>query len=733
VTACPSRDDLERFAAGEDTDLSTHVTACPECRQLVERIQADNALLGELVQANADRLDGGPTLPQIEGYEVRREIHRGAQGVVYEAVQIATHRRVAVKTLMQGAFASERQRQRFEREVELVAALRHPNIVTLYDSGRTDDGGFYLAMELVEGVLLDEHLSGTSVAVRDRLRLFAELAGAVQAAHQRGIIHRDLKPANILVDGDGRPHVLDFGLARRERDDTSSTVAGEFLGTLAYAAPEQVSGDPADVDVRCDVYALGVILYDMLTDRHPLPLEGSMADVVETILHTLPAPMDRSIDSDLVVITRRALDKDPDRRYQSAGALRDDVELFLDGAPINARRDSQWYMLRKTAARHRVPLAIAAAFLALLIGYAITMGVSYRQSRRAAETLTSFLQLLTADPLQRRTTENTLPVLFEEADRIVDEHLADHPAVAAEVRRELGLAQLERGDFEYALDQFDQVLTLVRELRSPPHAEIAAALHNCGRASWFIGRFEEALTHYQAALTMRIGLYGREHADVARTLQHLAATERQLGRYGDAERHNREVLSIRRGLYGEEHVDVAAALNSIGVVLRDMARFDAALDRFREAYDMVSRVRGEESAGVAQALHNVVSCLVLLDRLDEAATEGTRVLAMKERLYDDTHTSLALTRALLARIALEEDRLDEADELCLQALTVQESALEPDHPALADTLLVMARIFRRRDRPEEARELASRVLEIRQERLPASHWKVTEAERFLSE
>jgi hypothetical protein len=306
----------------------------------------------------------GPRLV-VAGYEVQGELGRGGMGVVYRAVQKATKRTVALKVMLSGPFATPRQQRRFEREIDLAASLRHPGIVTIYDSGVTPDGLHYFAMEFIEGVSLEDHLRRVQADVRERLQLFRKVGAAVAYAHQRGVIHRDLKPGNIRVDGDHEPHVLDFGLAKAagvaDVDDQGRpiTASGEFIGTLAYASPEQAAGDLAQVDVRSDVYALGVILYKMLTGAFPYPVTGRIPEVLKNIAECEPrSPSSQSpeggerIDEPLAAIVLKSLAKNPARRYQSVSAFVEDVERYLAGEAPEARPASMSFLLRSWVRRN---------------------------------------------------------------------------------------------------------------------------------------------------------------------------------------------------------------------------------------------------------------------------------------------------------------------------------------------------------------------------------------------
>ncbi|MCA9300885.1 MAG: serine/threonine protein kinase, partial [Phycisphaerales bacterium] len=326
-----------------------------------------------------DRAQVDPALPDrhlFPGYEILCEIHRGGQGVVYQALQIATKRRVAVKVLHEGPFAGSTGRARFDREIQILGQLHHPSIVQIHDSGVTESGHCYYVMDYISGRTLDAHIQQYAPALNDRLRLFHRVCDAVNAAHLRGVIHRDLKPSNIRVTAGGDPVLVDFGLARIAIPDFTDdetpqpmTITGQFVGSLPWASPEQAEGSGTGIDLRTDVYSLGVILYRLLTGRFPYKVIGSMREVMDNIVRAepeRPSTVSRDIDDEVETIVLKALCKDPDRRYQSAGELARDLDRYFKGEPISAKSDSGWYVMRKTLRRYRVQAAVAFAFVALL-------------------------------------------------------------------------------------------------------------------------------------------------------------------------------------------------------------------------------------------------------------------------------------------------------------------------------------------------------------------------------
>ncbi|TWT43982.1 Serine/threonine-protein kinase PknB [Phycisphaerae bacterium RAS1] len=405
----------------------------------------------------------------IEGYELQEEIHRGGQGVVYRAVQLGTKRQVALKVLLEGPFASETARRRFEREVELAASLRHANIVTILDSG-ISHGRYFFAMEYVDGVRMDRHLAQTRPDLRQTLTLLATVCEAVNFAHQRGVIHRDLKPSNILVDADGQPRVLDFGLAKPVHETSSNdetiqllSITGQILGTVAYMSPEQAGGT-TDVDVRSDVYALGVVFYESLLGQPPYAVSGPLAEVLSRIAHDDPtpprslrgrAPLAALVGDELETILLRALEKTPPRRYQTAGDLARDLRHLLAGEPIEAKRASGLYMLRKTLKRYKIQAFFAGTILVMLIVFLVVFAVQYNKAsfeKKQAEKARNEAREQAVQAAAAAESERA-------ARREADQSAGRAQAATEELRRAVVRQKIQRGDLARARGD----LTLARD------------------------------------------------------------------------------------------------------------------------------------------------------------------------------------------------------------------------------------------------------------------------------
>ncbi len=355
---------------------------CKKCGQTFAADEASSAAAG--MEARGGSHASTPGLPlSIPGYEIQRELGRGGMGVVYRARELATKRTVALKLMLEGRHADPRQRRRFEREVEIAAALQHPHIARVYASG-LHEGRHWFAMEYVEGAPLGKYAAKEELDVDGLLPLFASICHAVNHAHQRGIMHRDLKPGNILVDEHAQPRVLDFGLAkltdRLGESEASISMSGEVAGTPAYMSPEQTKGDPSRIDVRSDVYSLGVILYRLLTGQSPYGEQKGLSDLLRAINDVEPPSprrIKKEIPDEVEAIVLKALRKDPGERYQTAGELARDVEAYLAGDVVTAKRGSGWYTLRKTAVRYKGPAAVVTTVIVLSLGLGLTMSALF--------------------------------------------------------------------------------------------------------------------------------------------------------------------------------------------------------------------------------------------------------------------------------------------------------------------------------------------------------------------
>lgn len=431
---CLSHEEIDAIVRGVGVpppEIAAHLARCEPCSAAIA-LAGFTDRFSRVMSAHppvGGRDAPTSTMPLVFGYRCLGEVARGGQGVVYRAVQETTGREVAIKVLHPDVSGrSRRARERMAREIEIASLLDHPGIVRIFDSVKLTDGRDALVMELIEGEPLNEWAATRpSMTERERLALLAGIADAAHHAHQLGVIHRDLKPSNILIDQTGRPRLLDFGIARREGacvTDRCLTATGEFAGTMAYAAPEQVLSDAGPADIRTDIYALGVIGYELLTGHLPYPVDGAIRSVIDRVLtNEIPSASRSGLTIDAWTVLAKAMSKDKRRRYQSAADLADDLRSAACGEAVTARADSRWYVMRKTARRHRVPLGLAAL---VLLGTSATLVALAFGNARLSEALEESRLLQIRAHLAAGSRAQAERVLWHEIAR--DLHPARDPA-----------------------------------------------------------------------------------------------------------------------------------------------------------------------------------------------------------------------------------------------------------------------------------------------------------------
>lgn len=762
MNACPNLEGLEALAAEPD-DASpgwAHVRTCPACRDAVARIRRNNADLAELaalLTPTSGVVRAAPSpLPTIEGYKLLAELRAGGQGVVYKALQERTNRVVALKVLHGGAFASPQHRARFEREIDLVAHLRHPNIVTLFDSGSTPEGRLYYAMEYLHGAPLDAWTPLVSGAARPdarevlrrKLDLFCKVCAAVNYAHQRGVIHRDLKPGNILVDGAGEPHVLDFGLAKapaaRPGGEGPLTETGGFLGTLHYAAPEQFRGDPDLIDIRADVYSLGVILYEMLTGRRPFSERGSVKDVIDAITGgdpdppSLPAAPDGgpapNLDEDLDTIVMTALARDRERRYHSAEALRLDVARYLAGEPIEARRASAWYVLRKTARRYRAALIASGVGMLALTGFSAVAWMLYAraddQRRRAdrnadrSQRVVAFLDDLfrSADAFRGEGDPLGAEVSLREALSLgaaqLREELGDDPLIRARLLETLGTTLLHLDELDQADLLLRQALALAERSGEATAADRARLLSLQGRLAYERADYAAAERHQREAFALLDRDPSSDPGERASVRFHLAVALEGLGRMSEAEALHRDVLASRESLFGHSHRDVAESLNALGLIAYTSGRLDEALTFVQEAYDIRRRTLNSVHPDLQESLNNLAVLLELSGRTADARRMYETALDHARRTLGARHQYVATILINLADLLDGAGETARAEESYLEAIRIWRDTRGADNPLF---LFNYAEFLRQHSRFDEARRRHADCLALRERALPPDH------------
>ncbi len=637
---------------------------------------------------SGDLQSDGPPPDSFTGYQLIREIHRGGQGVVYQAIQKSTKRKVAIKVMKEGPFASTADRGRFEREVQVLAQLQHPNIVAIHDTG-VAAGHQYFVMDYISGQPLDVHMAGGQRGVEETLRLFAAICDAVNAAHVRGVIHRDLKPGNIRIDGNSEPHILDFGLAKLpagSADASMMTMTGAFVGSPPWASPEQAEGILSNIDTRTDVYSLGVILFQMLTGKLPYDVTGSMREVLARIQiaePNRPSAIRRGLNDEVDTIILKCLAKERERRYQMAGELARDVRHYLAGDPIEAKRDSIRYVLFKQLRRFRLAATIAAGFvLVVTVGF-ITSLTLWRQAeyaqlnegrqRKVAEAVNTFLQemLSSANPDKLLGPDVTVRTALDAAANRVDQgSLRNEPETEAAVRSTIGSTYCALGLYEPAEAQLRNALEIRERLFGKEEVEVARALEDL---AWLMVQkrdFATAESLLRRALLIRERMLGEDHPDVAATLASVAWTLQWQGDFRTAESLLRQALTSLRRHLGNDHVNVARSLNYLGTVLLNRDEYDEAERLFREALAIRRRLLGDEHPDVNISRSNLAMVLQKKGSYDEAESGLREALSQNVTILPREHRNIATSHNRLAMSLQEKGNDDEAERLYLEALAI---------------------------------------------------------------
>jgi len=740
-------------ACGQDARLRA------EIENLLQADSDAGPFLDAPVDLSAVALEAGeeddsawhPTAPggtSIGPYRVLREIGRGGMGVVYEAQQERPKRSVALKVILGGRHVDATTVRMFQREAESLARLKHPGIAAIYESGSTDEGQHYFAMELVQGRPLSEYLQEKGAAtsraqVRDRLALFRKICSAVAYAHQRGVIHRDLKPSNILVmeraertgssaaEGtDPAPDikVLDFGLARIADPDaeaaTALTAIGHIQGTLPYMSPEQVRGRRDEIEVRTDVYSLGVILYRMLTGQPPYVVEGKeFVEAARIVCEQAPRPLGAAagkpakFDPDLSIIVLKALEKEPARRYATVAALDEDLARYLGGQPILARPPSALYQIRKLMGRHKVPFAAAGVLLVAIVGSAIVAIVQAERiaaerdranretktARRVSEFLTGLFKV--SDPDEARGNAITAREILDKGTETIGKDLAGEPEVLARLMLTIGTVYANLGLYRTALPIVEQSVETERRILGEENLETLAAMHALATLYTNLARYPEAEKLYAQVIEDRRRLLGEEHPDTLSSMAALAFVDLILGRYAEAEKVYGHVLEVRRRTLGTDHPDTLTTMAGLANVYQAERRYPEAVALFLPAIQGLRRVLGEDNSITLATTGSLANVYVRQERFAEAEKLHRETLDSLRRILGDDHPRTLEAMNELAYLFDDQGRNAEAEALYSDTLARRRRVLGEDHPSTLTSMNNLANIYAVEGRHAEAEAL----------------------------
>jgi serine/threonine protein kinase/tetratricopeptide (TPR) repeat protein len=778
---------LERVTAAERRAFLDEACAGDAAlRQRVDRLLAAY----EKTHGIVDQLARRPTSPEItaglppialltgerEGalvagrYRLLEAVGEGGMGTVWKAEQTQPVRRTVAVKLIRAGMDSRAVLARFEAERQALALMDHPNIAKVHDGGTTESGRPFFVMEYVDGLPITQHCDNVRLTIAERLALFVPVCQAVQHAHAKGIIHRDLKPGNILVgiyDGQPVPKVIDFGLAKALHgpltERTVHTTHGSMLGSPLYMSPEQAEFNNPDVDTRADVYALGVVLYELLTGTTPLERQrfrdAAWDEVIRLIkaedpprpsarlsgsdsLPSLaaqrrlePARLTRLIRGELDWIIMKCLEKDRDRRYATANDLARDIERYLRDEPVEASPPGAGYRLRKFARRHRTALATVASFILLVLLGGVTSARLWRRAevekQRAneeasiARAVEDFLQkdlLGQADLANQagdtpRDKDITVRQALDRAAKRIDHKFRGQELTEAAVRFTMGNAYHGLGEYPQAQRHLERSVDLRRQKWGAEHPDTLQSLHALAMVLRDRGRYREALPLLEKVVEGRRARLGADEPHTLEAMHHLGIVYRDLARYDEAESLYNRVLAAQRTRLGARHPDTLLTLNDVALMHLSRGRFKEAEPLLKEVVQGLRAENGPDHPFTLSSTHNLACCYMELDRY--AAAEPLFRQVLKERLakLGPRHHDTVFSMSMVALVLGARNRREEAEPVLRQVLEARRESLGPEHPDTLTSLGNLGELLRGLHKYGEAEDLLKQAVSGRRAKL----------------
>jgi serine/threonine protein kinase len=624
---------------------------------------AFDAVRDVLVESLATEEPAEPGLPErIGAYRVVERLGEGGAGIVYRAVQEHPQREVAIKVLR--SLAGETELRRFEYEAEILARLDHPFVAKVIEAGVEPalNGLPYIVMELVDGQDLLTYCEARAAPRAELLALFADVCDGVQHAHQHGVVHRDLKPSNILVSADGRPRILDFGIARptevgdADASTPGRTMTGSVVGTLAWMSPEQARGDRA-LDVRSDVYSLGAILHRLLTGEMPYDVSAvSPWEAARTICEDEPRRLgriDASLRGDLEAIAAMALEKDPARRYAGAGALGRDVRRFLELQPVEARPWSTTYQLAKFARRNRGIVVAAALGLLALVAGAVLATAGFLQARaelarsnEIGRVLSDTFSSIRPEVALTRDTE-LLRELLDSMARRLDAGEVRDPRTEGELRATIGETYMALLENESALPHLTRAVELLGGELGRTHSATVDAEGALARIHLHLGLIPEAVEILDGMLA-RGGLEPLASCYVTRTRSNCLAVEE---RWQEALDTLLPALEEMRRLLPADDYEVSTTLREVGWYYEELGRLDEAESILVEVMEIARST--DDASRIALSGHRLAKIYERKARWDEALKLAQEAYPIQRDVFGAQNDFLERTRSLIVRLLLK--------------------------------------------------------------------------------
>ena len=747
----------------------------------------DNDLTGTLSDGSAE---AAPTIEspaeptpsqtrQIGPYRLLEKIGEGGMGEVWLAQQTEpVRRRVALKVIRRG-MDSKDFIVRFEAERQALAMMDHPTISKVFDAGETSDGRPYLVMEYIQGEEITTYCDSQRLSTGERLELFIQVCAGIQHAHQKAIIHRDIKPSNVLVaiqDGKPVPKIIDFGvakaLAQPLTDKTMHTELGQIIGTPAYMSPEQAEVTGLNVDTRTDIYSLGVLLYQLLVGALPFDTKelrkagysemmrviresepprpstkfSSLGELSKTSAdrrRTEPGKLQSVLKGDLDWVVMKSIEKDRNRRYDTANGLAMDLKRFLENEPVTAGPPSKTYKAKKFVQRHRVAVVASAAFVAVLLVFVAALGLLFVRASRAesaalaardeSEAVSNFLVDVfeVSDPGEARGNSVTAREILDKGAAQARKSFADQPGIQARLMTTIGNVYASLGLYKASEEQLEEALEIKRRTLGDRHIDVAQAMEDLAFLRRRMGKYDEAESIYLQTIETYREAYGDEHVEVAHTLLALATTLHARGDYDEAEPLYLEANAMAARLYDENDIKIAGFINNYANFLADTSRAEEAESLYRRSLDLKRRHHGEVHPEVAFAMDNLA--MILHDQLkyEEARPLYFAAQEMLYEIYGDSHPEIAQTLGNVASFLMETGEWEQAEGMVREELRLNLELLGPDHWRIGDSYQALAEIEIEKGNIARAEEHALKAIAIYRAALPEGHLRTVGGESSL--
>ncbi|MFT3881213.1 MAG: tetratricopeptide repeat protein [Gemmatales bacterium] len=794
--ACADDDQLKKRVEGllmahEAASLFMQKPIVPRNIATAETLppQAERPSPSHVVGKSSDKVFAGR-------FKIREKLGEGGMGAVFVADQIEPiQRRVALKVI-KGDYSSPALLARFDQERQALALMDHPNIAKVFDAGMAPSnviGGNgmvpYFVMEMIKGLPITKYCDEVKLSPLERLKLFIPVCQAVQHAHQKGIIHRDLKPSNILVglyDGHAVPKIIDFGVAKatgsRLTQDSIYTEVGSIVGTLEYMSPEQAEFNNLDIDTRTDIYALGVILYELLTGKVPFSQKALMKTGIFKMLmkikeeepakpstklshsdslpnvaatrSTEPKKLANLVKGDLDWIVMKALEKDRNRRYETANSFAKDIERFLSNEPVLASPPSALYRFRKYIKRNRVlagaTLLVLLSLIAGIIG--TTWGLLQARHQRdlavAAEKQTlrennhyeavnKFLiydLLAQADPSLRAVGENaTVRQLLDQASKNVDKNtsLKDAPYVEQTIRNTLGTIYTNLGRPDLAEPHLIKCLAITRSIMGDDDIKLVEIMHDVAYCLEQQGKYAEAEKLLRESIRIRSAVQSPNHPHTLTSKNNLAEVIRKQGKTSEAEKLHKEVLADRIRTLGEEHIDTMESMNNLGSIFFGRKDYEKARNYFKTAYEVRNRELGEANSLTVTSMANLAVALKRLNRFNEAEPLARKALELDRHTLGPEHPDTLISLNGIATILYAQKKYEEAEKLYRECLLLRKKVLPKDHPSLPGQMIDLADLLMETNRPADAEPFYREGLQGRERLRRPCDYQIQDARRKL--